>query len=236
MNASGQSGTQTSNMTAIAISQLLWLPAERMAWPWIASVGPAHSWPSWCTLYCVTGTEQVSRERIARCQQGSQGGFSGVIRSAPRRSGSPGIQVILTAGGTRQLDSRGVFAGLPKYCGLQRRLEVQHLASPSYGQRRAYASPFCKKPSPGYRIGASERAEQGPRSRRRGDDAERIDAFYEVLDRLSEKKRAVFILHEIEGSTPAEIAAILRVPVLTVRTRLFYARREIVSLLQNHRS
>src|SRR5690606_3717629 len=59
----------------------------------------------------------------------------------------------------------------------------------------------------------------------------RIRAFYRVLDRLSEKKRTVFILHEIEGVLPAEIATLVGAPVLTVRTRLFYARREVIDLL-----
>jgi RNA polymerase sigma-70 factor (ECF subfamily) len=48
---------------------------------------------------------------------------------------------------------------------------------------------------------------------------------------LSEKKRIVFVLHELEGLAPGEIAKIVGAPVLTVRTRLFYARRELLALL-----
>jgi len=59
----------------------------------------------------------------------------------------------------------------------------------------------------------------------------RVRAFYHVLDRLSEKKRTVFVLHEIEGLAPSEIAALVGAPVLTVRTRLFYARREVQQFL-----
>jgi RNA polymerase sigma-70 factor, ECF subfamily len=54
-------------------------------------------------------------------------------------------------------------------------------------------------------------------------------ALYRHLDRLSEKKRTVYILHEIEGLAPGEIARIVGAPVLTVRTRLFYARRELLA-------
>ncbi len=57
-------------------------------------------------------------------------------------------------------------------------------------------------------------------------------AFRRLLDRLSEKKRTVYILHELEGMTPAEVASIVGAPVLTVRTRLFYARRELAALLR----
>ncbi len=61
----------------------------------------------------------------------------------------------------------------------------------------------------------------------RGLDARRrLSAVYNILDRLSPKKRVVFILHEIEGREPREIAQIVGAPVLTVRTRLHYARKE----------
>jgi RNA polymerase sigma-70 factor (ECF subfamily) len=58
------------------------------------------------------------------------------------------------------------------------------------------------------------------------DTQRRLAAVYRVLDELSPKKRVVFILHEIEGREPREIAAIVGAPVLTVRTRLHYARKE----------
>jgi RNA polymerase sigma-70 factor, ECF subfamily len=60
---------------------------------------------------------------------------------------------------------------------------------------------------------------------------QRIRAFDRVLSRISEKKREVFVLHEIEGFSPTEIAEMVSAPVLTVRTRLFYARKEIETLL-----
>jgi RNA polymerase sigma-70 factor (ECF subfamily) len=63
--------------------------------------------------------------------------------------------------------------------------------------------------------------------------ARRVSAFYRLLDRLSDKKRAVFVLHELEGLSPGEIAKIVSAPVLTVRTRLFYARRELLALLRD---
>lgn len=60
----------------------------------------------------------------------------------------------------------------------------------------------------------------------------RVEAFGRLVDRLSEKKRTVFILHELEGIPPAEIARVVDAPVLTVRTRLFYARRELEHMLR----
>ncbi len=61
--------------------------------------------------------------------------------------------------------------------------------------------------------------------------AERIEALYRVLDRLSEKKRTVLVLHDFEGLPADRIAEIVEAPVLTVRTRLFYARKELYAAL-----
>lgn len=61
--------------------------------------------------------------------------------------------------------------------------------------------------------------------------AERLRALYTILDRLSEKKRVVFVLHDLEGVSASEIATIVNAPVLTVRTRLFYARREVYAAM-----
>lgn len=64
----------------------------------------------------------------------------------------------------------------------------------------------------------------------------RIAAFRRLLDKLPEKKRTVFVLHELEGMAPNEIAEIVDAPVLTVRTRLFYARRELAAMMSEEPS
>lgn len=61
----------------------------------------------------------------------------------------------------------------------------------------------------------------------------RTRVFLRLLDKLADKKRAVFVLHDLEGVSPQEIAEIVGAPVLTVRTRLFYARRELEALIAN---
>jgi RNA polymerase sigma-70 factor (ECF subfamily) len=60
---------------------------------------------------------------------------------------------------------------------------------------------------------------------------ERMRAFQRLLARLADKKRIVFVLHELEGLPPSEISEIVGAPILTVRTRLFYARRELEAML-----
>ncbi len=60
---------------------------------------------------------------------------------------------------------------------------------------------------------------------------ERLRALYKILDTLTDKKRAVFILHDLEGTPAGQIATVLDIPVLTVRTRLFYARKEVYAAM-----
>ncbi|MEZ4408311.1 MAG: RNA polymerase sigma factor [Polyangiales bacterium] len=60
---------------------------------------------------------------------------------------------------------------------------------------------------------------------------ERLRALYKILDTLAEKKRTVFILHDLEGVPAAQISKMVEAPVLTVRTRLFYARKEVYAAM-----
>lgn len=66
------------------------------------------------------------------------------------------------------------------------------------------------------------------------DQRKRIRALYDVLETLSEKKREVLVMHDFDGVAAKEIAESLDIPVLTVRTRLFYARKELYAAMQSH--
>jgi RNA polymerase sigma-70 factor, ECF subfamily len=55
---------------------------------------------------------------------------------------------------------------------------------------------------------------------------EDVIRVYRALDQLAPKKRVVLVLHEIEGLDIKEIAEIVQAPLVTVRTRLHYARKE----------
>lgn len=63
--------------------------------------------------------------------------------------------------------------------------------------------------------------------------ADRVRTLYRLLEDLSEKKREVLVLHDFEGVAAKDIAELLAVPVLTVRTRLFYARKELYAAMAN---
>jgi RNA polymerase sigma-70 factor, ECF subfamily len=69
----------------------------------------------------------------------------------------------------------------------------------------------------------TDRPETPDKSLERREDRERV---YRALETLPPKKRIVFYLHEIEGLDLKEIAYLVDSNPVTVRTRLFYARRE----------
>jgi RNA polymerase sigma-70 factor (ECF subfamily) len=71
----------------------------------------------------------------------------------------------------------------------------------------------------------------GPTPERETWAKQRWEILLRVLDTISEKKRTVFVLHEVEGMDAAEIGRVLGIPTLTVRTRLFYARKAIYDRL-----
>jgi RNA polymerase sigma-70 factor (ECF subfamily) len=62
---------------------------------------------------------------------------------------------------------------------------------------------------------------------RQAADGEELAEFERALGRLSDKKRAVLVLVELEGLTAEEAARALEIPAATARTRLFHARREL---------
>jgi RNA polymerase sigma-70 factor (ECF subfamily) len=94
-------------------------------------------------------------------------------------------------------------------------------------RRAARSRPTFSEAAPEDRVASPN----GPAPDEDAERRERIRAFARLLDRLADKKRVVFVLHELEGLAPSEIAQVVGAPVLTVRTRLFYARRELEAML-----
>lgn len=63
--------------------------------------------------------------------------------------------------------------------------------------------------------------------------AERQERVEALLEKLSPKKRAVLVMHDLQGVEAQKIAEVLDTNILTVRTRLFYARRELEALAKD---
>ena len=56
-----------------------------------------------------------------------------------------------------------------------------------------------------------------------------------ILSHMSEKRRVVFLLFEMQGYSGSEIACLLDVPVNTIKTRLYHARKDFERLLAEHK-
>jgi RNA polymerase sigma-70 factor (ECF subfamily) len=73
-----------------------------------------------------------------------------------------------------------------------------------------------------------EIADEAPRSNPQ-DVLEQKDAarrVYAILETIAERKRTVFVLNDLQGVSQEEVAEIVGANIATVRTRLFYARKE----------
>jgi RNA polymerase sigma-70 factor, ECF subfamily len=66
---------------------------------------------------------------------------------------------------------------------------------------------------------------------RRASDNQELAVLERALAALTEKKRGVFVLVELEGLSAEEAAKALGIPAATARTRLFHARRELQEAL-----
>jgi RNA polymerase sigma-70 factor (ECF subfamily) len=60
------------------------------------------------------------------------------------------------------------------------------------------------------------------------------DKVLEAIDSLPEEFREVLVLSDVEGMRYAEIAETLHIPVGTVKSRLFRARRQLQTVLYTH--
>lgn len=74
-----------------------------------------------------------------------------------------------------------------------------------------------------------ELKERGPGPAELLERKENERQLYELLAKLSDKRRVTFVLFEIEGYSGEEIAALENVPVATVWTRLYHARKELAA-------
>lgn len=70
--------------------------------------------------------------------------------------------------------------------------------------------------------------ESPTRTMEQRDASKRVE---QVLSKLSDKKREVLVLFELQGLPGEEIAAALQIPLKTVWTRLFHARKEFAAEL-----
>jgi len=78
-------------------------------------------------------------------------------------------------------------------------------------------------------------ADQNPATALEHKESQRV--LYGILDKLRESRRSTFVLFEIEGLSGEEIAQIQGIPINTVWTRLYHARKDFFALAaKQHRA
>jgi RNA polymerase sigma-70 factor (ECF subfamily) len=60
------------------------------------------------------------------------------------------------------------------------------------------------------------------------DDRRRLDRLHAMLDAIGAKKRVAFVLHVFEGHPIEEVAALMDASVAATKSRIFWARRELL--------
>ncbi len=105
-------------------------------------------------------------------------------------------------------------------CGIAVRLSLRH--SRGAGRFRRMLASFAQ--------GATTHSSSDPE--RIAGNNEELTIFERALAKLSAKKRAAFVLVELEGLSSEEAAKSLEIPAATVRTRLLHARRELHAALR----
>jgi len=178
--------------------------------------------------------EPETSELIARCQAGDRGALGALygryrnealrfVRHAARNSQD--VEDILqevfleVASSIRSYAARSCFEGWLRSICVRTALRHMRRRTRQVGEadpQEAESAHLCS-------VGGEDPGEGFERRER----ARRIAG---LLDQLAPKKRMVLILHDFEGISPKDISQMVGAPVLTVRTRLFYARKELASL------
>jgi RNA polymerase sigma-70 factor (ECF subfamily) len=120
---------------------------------------------------------------------------------------------------------------------------LSELASPA--ALRAWLYGICLRKALAQRRAAARRREDGIHEDTRRVDAdqeesverrERLTRALAILDALSDEKRAVFVLYEVEQLTMSEVADVVGCPAQTAYARLYAARREVEASLKRLRA
>jgi RNA polymerase sigma-70 factor (ECF subfamily) len=178
----------------------------------------------------VEGTDRAAADVITACQAGDDGAFRSLYLA--HRSEVHRI-IYRLLGPTADVDdviqevfiqvhrSIGSFKGQAKFSTWLHRVAVnvalQHM-------RRKRTTVVTHSDDRVEERPAEDGCQRSPHESAETQD--RLRAVYRALEQISPKKRAVLVMHDMQGLSAQKIAEVVGSPVFTVRTRLFYARRE----------
>jgi RNA polymerase sigma-70 factor (ECF subfamily) len=80
-----------------------------------------------------------------------------------------------------------------------------------------------------------EMADSGPSTVDRVAARQSLELAWKAINELSLERRAVFLLHEVEGYAMPEVASALQIPLNTAYSRLRLARGDFAKVVERHR-
>jgi RNA polymerase sigma-70 factor, ECF subfamily len=191
-----------------------------------------------------TTTILTDRELVEICRQGDRSAFRELYRRYQQRVKASLYQLC----GSEGLDDLVQEVFLRVWKGLPKLREVSYFSTWLYritwnvatDQRRQLARGRFERFSPNGRSGEmGDEEESSPLANlsRPQDTPDLMQMHYQELVKqglqiLSLEHRAVLVWHDLEDIPQKEIAEILSLPVGTVKSRLFYARKQIRRFLE----
>ena len=177
----------------------------------------------------------TDRELVLQCQHGDRASFRQLYRRYQRRVRSTLYQLC----GAAVLDDLVQEVFLRVWKGLPKLRQTSHFSTWLYriswnvalDQRRQFASRQQK-------LTSTESDRTLSRNLSQSQDASDLmqlhyqDLVQRGLQALSLEHRVVLVLHDLEDIPQKEVGKILRIPVGTVKSRLFYARSAMRKFLQ----
>jgi RNA polymerase sigma-70 factor, ECF subfamily len=180
-----------------------------------------------------TPAEATARERtlVLEAQRGSTEAFAALVRLHQRRAYAIARAIVLTHEDAEDAVQEGF---LHAYKALDRFLPGQPFGAWLYRIITNAALDLVRRRKV---RDADELAESVPLPFRDPAEADELRTrLGQALKRLTERQRAVIVLHDVEGFTHGEIGGMLGIPEGTARSDLHHARAALRKLLKDIRS
>ncbi len=177
-----------------------------------------------------SGSEDVGRVLLARWQAGDRSAFTDLFREYRSLvygvlqnllAGDPELDDVVQTAFLEVFRSLHTFEGRSKLSSWVARVAL-HVGYHHLRRKQSRPTDYRAEEIPPHLEDASVWGDPSLGPERK----EAIRRVQSILSTLSPKKRTVFILNDLQGLPQEEVAEVVEVSVATVRTRLFYARRE----------
>ncbi|HEX7558605.1 MAG TPA: sigma-70 family RNA polymerase sigma factor [Usitatibacter sp.] len=177
------------------------------------------------------GARSIEREMVIAAQEGSNEAFSGLVRLHQRRAYGIVRAIVLSHEDAEDAVQEGF---LHAHRALDRFRPDQPFGAWLYRIMANAALDLVRRRKV---RDADELPESIPMPfRDPAVSGELRERLHEALAQLTERQRAVIVMHDVEGFTHGEIGQTLGIPEGTARSDLHHARAALRRLLQNLRS